>query len=370
MTPEDAPTQPTITVTTGPAAGRSVEIEGQLVIGREGADLTIADDAELSRRHAVLRATAAGVVIEDLGSLNGTFVNDQRISTATAITPDDAIRVGLSRLKLVLPAPPAPDPTPIVDIESTRQRPILDIETTRQRPIVDVETTRQRPVVDVETTRQRPVVDVETTRQRPIVDVETTRQRPIVDVETTRQRPIPDAAPSEDGSPPAPGGSRGLPSTVVTVIAVVAILAAIGIALASNLTSSKSTHQFSATITASPQTTPQQGQVELAGSQQGGLLGPGAVTIDQFLSTTGPSGATSALLSARITADLPAGRLVSVVKAAVTPRPGGGRTIAGTGTITGGTSRYKHATGSYSITAAQASAGGATIFTLRGSISY
>lgn len=359
MTPEDAPNQPTITVTTGPAAGRSVQIEDQLVIGREGADLTIADDAELSRRHAVLRATAAGVVIEDLGSLNGTFVNDERISTATALSPGDAVRVGLSRLKLVLPAPPAPDPTPIADIESTRQRPILDVETTRQRPIVDVETTRQRPIPDVETTRQRPIVDVETTRQRPVVDIE-----------ATRQRPIPDAAPSEDGLPPAPGGSRGLPSSIVTIIAVVAILAAIGIALASNLTSSKSTHQFSATITASPQTTPQQGQAELAGSQQGGLLGPGTVTVDEFLSTPGPSGATSALLSARITAHLPAGTLVSVVKAAVTPRPGGGRTIAGTGTITGGTSRYKHATGSYSITATQASAGGATIFTLRGSISY
>jgi hypothetical protein len=151
----------------------------------------------------------------------------------------------------------------------------------------------------------------------------------------------------------------------------VAILAAIGIALASNLTSSKSTHQFSATISASPQTTSQLGQVELAGSQQGGLLGPGAVTIDEFLSTPGPSGAArSALLSAHLTAHLPAGTLMSVVKAAVTPRPGGGKTIAGTGTITGGTSRYKHATGTYSITAAQASAGGATIFTLRGSISY
>jgi hypothetical protein len=368
MTPEDAPTQPTITVTTGPAAGRSVQIDGQLVIGREGADLTIADDAELSRRHAVLRATAAGVVIEDLGSLNGTFVNDERISTATALSPSDAVRVGLSRLKLVLPAPPAPDPAPILDIESTRQRPILDVETTRQRPIVDVETTRQRPVPQAPDAT--PVLDVETPRERPIIDVETTRQRPIPEVETTRQRPIPDAAPSEDGSPPPPGGARGLPSSIVTIIAVVAILVAIGIALASNLTSSKSTHQFSATITASPRTAVQLGQVELAGSQQGGLLGPGAVTIDQFLSTPGPSGAGSALLSARLTANLPAGTLVSVVKAAVTVRPGGGRVIAGTGTITGGTSRYKHASGTYSITATQASAGGATIFTLRGSISY
>jgi pSer/pThr/pTyr-binding forkhead associated (FHA) protein len=436
MTLANTSTLPTIMVTTGPAAGRSVQIDGEVVVGREHADLTIAD-AELSRRHAVLRATNAGVVIDDLGSLNGTFVNDQRISGATVVSPDDGIRVGASWLKVVLPAPPpaatTPDPTPIIDTETTRQRPvpttpdptpIIDTDTTRQRPvpttpdptpIIDTDTTRQRPIIDTETTRQRPVPT--TPDPTPIIDTDTTRQRPIpttpdptpiIDTDTTRQRPTPagwegtrvreaasvqgertaarptvsedqgggppaatDADPSEAGPPPAPGGPRGLPASVVTIIALVVIAIAIGIALASNLTSSKSTHVLSATLSATPLRAPQQGQVELTGTQQGGFLGAGAATIDEFLSTPGPSGAAgSELLSARITASLPSGTLISVVKAEVTPKPGGSATLAGTATITGGTARYKHATGTYSITGTQASPSSATIFTLSGSISY
>jgi hypothetical protein len=436
MTLADTSTLPTIMVTTGPAAGRSVQIDGEVIVGREHADLTIAD-AELSRRHAVLRATNAGVVIEDLGSLNGTFVNDQRISSATAVSPDDGIRVGASWLKVVLPAPPpapaTPDPTPIIDTESTRQRPIIDTDTTRQRPvpstpdptpIIDTDTTRQRPIPS--TPDPTPIIDTDTTRQRPIpstpdptpiIDTDTTRQRPIpstpdptpiIDTDTTRQRPTPagwegtrvreapavqgehttvrptvsedkgggppaatDAAPSETGPPPAPGGPRGLPASVVTIIALVVIAIAIGIALASNLTSSKSIHALAATLSATPLRAPQQGQVELTGTQQGGFLGAGAARIDEFLSTPGPSGAPgSELLSARITASLPSGTLISVVKAEVTPKPGGSATLAGLATITGGTARYKHATGTYSITGTQASPSSATIFTLSGSISY
>ena len=61
----------------------------------------------LSRRHAVLRTTSGGLLIEDLESLNGTFVNETRISAATAVSPNDEIRIGASRLKLILPAPRA-----------------------------------------------------------------------------------------------------------------------------------------------------------------------------------------------------------------------------------------------------------------------
>jgi pSer/pThr/pTyr-binding forkhead associated (FHA) protein len=79
-------TQPTDHHRDDRAGGRALGADRRrLVIGRDGADLTIADDG--SRRHAVLRATEAGVVIEDLRSLNGTFVNDERISVATTLSP-------------------------------------------------------------------------------------------------------------------------------------------------------------------------------------------------------------------------------------------------------------------------------------------
>jgi len=66
-----------IVIKEGPLGGQRVELESELVIGREDASLTV-EDPELSRRHAVIRPIEDGVEIEDLGSLNGTFVNDRR----------------------------------------------------------------------------------------------------------------------------------------------------------------------------------------------------------------------------------------------------------------------------------------------------
>jgi hypothetical protein len=102
----------TLSVLTGPAAGQSFEVEGDAVIGREGAHVNIAD-SELSRRHASLHRTAHGVVIEDLGSTNGTFVNGERVTEPMLITDSVTILVGTTELALELPAqsphsPPVP----------------------------------------------------------------------------------------------------------------------------------------------------------------------------------------------------------------------------------------------------------------------
>src|SRR5271166_3132597 len=99
----------TLTVTSGPAAGTEVEVEGELIIGRRDADLTI-PDPELSRRHAAVRPVEAGVVVEDLGSLNGTFVDGERISGPVTLTAA-TVRVGCSELSLKL-ATTAAEPKP------------------------------------------------------------------------------------------------------------------------------------------------------------------------------------------------------------------------------------------------------------------
>jgi pSer/pThr/pTyr-binding forkhead associated (FHA) protein len=91
-----------LVVTEGPLAGSRIDLEGELVIGREGATLTI-DDSELSRRHAAVRPVDGGFEVEDLGSLNGTFVNGQRIDGRVQIAGGDAIKVGKSVLELEAP---------------------------------------------------------------------------------------------------------------------------------------------------------------------------------------------------------------------------------------------------------------------------
>lgn len=88
-------------VTSGPAAGQTLEVDHEVVIGREGADLTIADE-EISRRHAMVRPVENGIVVEDLGSLNGTFVNGERISEAVTITLGSTLRVGASDIEIEL----------------------------------------------------------------------------------------------------------------------------------------------------------------------------------------------------------------------------------------------------------------------------
>ena len=62
----------TLHIHEGPAAGRTVELVGTMVIGREGADIAVQADTEMSRRHARLRVEGSRVLVEDLGSTNGT----------------------------------------------------------------------------------------------------------------------------------------------------------------------------------------------------------------------------------------------------------------------------------------------------------
>jgi quercetin dioxygenase-like cupin family protein len=91
----------TITVRTGPSAGETVTLDGDLVVGREGADLTISDP-ELSRRHVAFRPRDGGVVVEDLGSTNGTMVNGERIAEPTTLARDATVTIGQSELAVAV----------------------------------------------------------------------------------------------------------------------------------------------------------------------------------------------------------------------------------------------------------------------------
>jgi pSer/pThr/pTyr-binding forkhead associated (FHA) protein len=91
-----------LTVISGPAAGTSVQLDGELVIGRSDGDLTI-PDSEISRRHASIRPANGGVVIEDLGSRNGTFVDGRQISEPVTVRTGVRIQLGGTELRLELP---------------------------------------------------------------------------------------------------------------------------------------------------------------------------------------------------------------------------------------------------------------------------
>jgi pSer/pThr/pTyr-binding forkhead associated (FHA) protein len=67
----------------------------EVVLGRETGLPGTIDDASVSRRHAHLRWDGAAVVLTDLASKNGTFVNGVRISGPVSLADGDEVRLGL-----------------------------------------------------------------------------------------------------------------------------------------------------------------------------------------------------------------------------------------------------------------------------------
>jgi hypothetical protein len=68
--------------------------EGDFVIGRSPECQLALDDARVSRRHAVLRATSSGVLVEDLGSRNGVSVNGAKITGQQLCADGDRVTIG------------------------------------------------------------------------------------------------------------------------------------------------------------------------------------------------------------------------------------------------------------------------------------
>ena len=82
-------------VTAGNALGAEIKVTDELVIGRQEEGIgALANDAEISRRHARIAASPDGFTIEDLGSTNGTLVNGGAISEPHTLAAGDSIELG------------------------------------------------------------------------------------------------------------------------------------------------------------------------------------------------------------------------------------------------------------------------------------
>lgn len=77
------------------ADGDQIPIPGNLAIGRIGVNqLRLADD-RVSRRHALIHSQGVGEYwLVDLGSRNGTYVNDRRVHQPVQLRTGDTVRVG------------------------------------------------------------------------------------------------------------------------------------------------------------------------------------------------------------------------------------------------------------------------------------
>jgi predicted component of type VI protein secretion system len=123
---------PFLIVRSGARSGERIEVSGELVIGRENADVTL-EDEEVSRRHLAVRPHDDGVELEDLGSTNGTFVDGARLSATVVISESARVMIGETEIEIEVEVP-----EPEVDPGATRLRerpPIPDATVVRSVPV-------------------------------------------------------------------------------------------------------------------------------------------------------------------------------------------------------------------------------------------
>jgi len=87
-----------LVVTRGPNSGSRYALDEPLVTaGRHPDSVIFLDDITVSRRHAEVRQVKGGYELTDVGSLNGTYLNRERVETA-ALTDGDELQIGTFKL--------------------------------------------------------------------------------------------------------------------------------------------------------------------------------------------------------------------------------------------------------------------------------
>ncbi len=84
----------------GSQAGRQLPLDSVVDIGREPSlPLHLEEDTQVSRRHARIAVQGGTVVVEDLGSTNGTFVSGAPLAGEHVLRTGDELRIGETELR-------------------------------------------------------------------------------------------------------------------------------------------------------------------------------------------------------------------------------------------------------------------------------
>jgi hypothetical protein len=169
-----------LVATSGPLEGKSFEIDRPMAIGRQETDIVI-DDQTVSRRHASVRPAGDTLEVEDLGSLNGTKVDDAPVTSPTQVGAGAQIEIG----DTVFRVDPVRDPNATV---------IRQVDVTRAsggRPAVE-----ERPEVGPTGTR---IPKVESPSAEPMP-----QPMPQQDTPAPEMQPVSAAEPSVEPEPELP----------------------------------------------------------------------------------------------------------------------------------------------------------------------
>lgn len=86
---------PVLIAQSGPLNGNRWDIDQELIIGRDDTCQVIIQDRQVSRFHARLTVTPEGVMLEDLASKNGTYVNGSRLEEPAILQDGDLIQLSM-----------------------------------------------------------------------------------------------------------------------------------------------------------------------------------------------------------------------------------------------------------------------------------
>ena len=96
-----------LAVRRGPNAGSQFLLDSDLtLVGRHPDSDIFLDDVTVSRRHAEFHRDGGTFTVRDVGSLNGTYVNRERVEAAT-LSNGDEVQIG--KFRLVFIAGPRPE---------------------------------------------------------------------------------------------------------------------------------------------------------------------------------------------------------------------------------------------------------------------
>jgi DNA-binding winged helix-turn-helix (wHTH) protein len=114
---------PVLVAQTGPLKGQRIPLDRPLVFGRDPACDVVISDRQVSRYHARVTPNPEGIVLEDLGSKNGTHYNGDGLKNPVVLQDGDVVQIALAQEFMFLSS----DATMPLDEEVVRQgRLVLD----------------------------------------------------------------------------------------------------------------------------------------------------------------------------------------------------------------------------------------------------
>jgi len=117
-----------VVISEGPLQGRAliVQTDEQVVGRREGSALQL-EDPHVSRAHAAVRRQSGVIVLEDLGSTGGTYVNGEPVNGSQALRHNDVVRFGTveTRFEDRGSLMESEDATELIELPPAEEKPVL-----------------------------------------------------------------------------------------------------------------------------------------------------------------------------------------------------------------------------------------------------